>query len=144
MQQLLRRTGMLSMAAVSIFLLCGDTAPQTCNTQPVTNDHLGRDVALVGVALGAVIVTTVVLVHNHNASHRLKGCVTSGPGGLKLTTEDHKSYSLAGDVHGTKIKRAKGDTSDQTFTVESLSKDYGVCKIALSAPASAATASTAF
>ena len=135
------------MGALTV-LLCGFDGTQSCN-QPVV-DHTGRDVALVGVALGAVIVTSVVLVHNHNASHRLKGCVTAGPDGLKLVTDDKKSYLLSGalvtvkpgdlvKIHGDKVKRTKDATGDQTFMVETLTKDYGACKAILTpAPAPAA------
>ena len=136
MKRMFRFGGVLSMGALTV-LLCGFDGTQSCN-QPI-HDNTGRDVALVGVALGAVVVTSVVLVHNHNASHRLKGCVTAGPDGLKLVTDDKKSYSLSGDVvtvkasdlvkiHGNKIKKAKDATGDQTFMVETLSKDYGACR----------------
>jgi hypothetical protein len=96
----------------------------------------------VGVAAAAVItIGTVVLVHNHNSHHTIKGCVVSGPEGIQIQSgsgSDMKTYTLAGDpnikvgdlvkVHGDKVKKVKNSTDPQTFTVEKLNKDYGPCK----------------
>ena len=130
-----RRTGIFSMIAVSLFLFCGQTAPATCNTQigPSKGEVIG-----VGVAAGAVI-ATVVLVEVNHSHHTIKGCVFAGPNGVEIRTDNGtKTYTLAGDpnvkvgdlvkLHGTKIKKVKDSTGDQTFTVEKLNKDYGPCK----------------
>jgi hypothetical protein len=124
------------MVAVSLFLFCGQTAPATCNDAhigPSTGEVVGA-----GVAVGAIVVGTVVLVHVHD-SHIIKGCVFAGPNGVEIRTDNGtKTYTLAGDpnvkvgdlvkLHGTKVKKVKDSTGDQTFTVEKLNKDYGPCK----------------
>jgi hypothetical protein len=135
-----RTTGTLTLAALSLFLLCGQTAPVACKDQPAPS-HTGAEVAGVAVAAG-VVIGTVVLVHVHNSHHNIKGCVVSGPGGLEVRSgsgTDAKSYKLTGDtnvkvgdqvkLHGSKIKKDKNSTEDQTFTVEKLTKDYGACKV---------------
>lgn len=137
-----RRSGALSIAAVSFFLLCGDTAPQSCNSANSNFGSIGPskgEVVGAAVAVGAVVVGTVVLVHVHNEHHRLKGCVTNGPKGLQVTTPDgKKTWDLDGDVtkvrpgdlvqlHGSRIKRTADGQSEETFKVEKLKKDLGPC-----------------
>jgi hypothetical protein len=132
-----RRTGIFSMVAVSLFLFCGQTAPATCNNAqigPSKGAVIGTGVAVVGV----IVIGTVVLVHVHNSHHNIKGCVVAGPKGVEIRTDDSKNYALTGDtnvkvgdlvrVHGSKIKKVKNSTDDQTFMVEKLNKDYGPCK----------------
>jgi hypothetical protein len=135
-----RRTGIVSMIAISLFLFCGQSVPPvSCNKPigPSTGEVIG-----VGVAAAAVItIGTVVLVHTHNSHHTIKGCVVSGPAGIQIQSgsgADMKTYTLAGDpnikvgdlvkVHGDKVKKVKNSTDNQTFTVEKLNKDYGPCK----------------
>ena len=133
-----RRTGIVSMIAVSLFLLCGQTAPVECKGSigPSTGEVVGVGVAAVGV----ITVGTIVLVHVHNSHHNIKGCVVSGPSGIQIksgTGSDMKTYTLSGDtnvkvgdlvkVHGSKVKKVKNSTDDQTFMVEKLNKDYGPC-----------------
>ncbi len=135
-----RQAGILSLAAVSIFLLCGDTAPASCNQTrigPSTGEVIGVGVAAVAV----VVIGTVTLVHVHNSHHTIKGCVVAGSNGVEIRTsgEGPKTYKLTGDtnvkvgdlvkVHGDKVKKVKGSTDDETFTVEKLNKDYGPCKV---------------
>jgi hypothetical protein len=126
------------MAVLTAFLCCGATAPQGC--QP--SGHIGpsgAEVAGVGIAAGAAI-AVVVLIEVHHVHHTMKGCVFAGPNGLELQTQgDGKTYALAGDTakiragdlvrfHGSKVKKAKDSTGDQTFSVEKISRDYGPCK----------------
>jgi hypothetical protein len=134
-----RRTGIASMIAVSLFLFCGQTAPVACTQQrigPSTGEVVGVGVAAVGV----IVIGTVVLVHVHNSHHTIKGCVVAGPAGVQIqsgTGSDMKTYTLSGDtnvkvgdlvkVHGSKVKKVKNSTGDQTFLVEKLNKDYGPC-----------------
>ena len=134
-----RRTGILSMIAVSLFLFCGQSAPVACNQQqigPSKGEVIGVGVAAVGV----VVIGTVVLVHVHNSHHTIKGCVVAGLSGVQIqsgTGSDMKTYTLSGDtnvkvgdlvkVHGNKVKKVKNSTDDQTFIVEKLNKDYGPC-----------------
>ena len=134
-----RSTGIVSMIALSSFLLCGATAPTNCHESigPSTGEVVG-----VAVAIGAAIVVTVVLVERNNSHHTVKGCVTSGPGGIQVQNEsDKKIYILAsspanvkvGDrvkLHGKREKQDKATPGTQEFVVEKLSKDYGPCKVA--------------
>lgn len=141
-----RRTGTISMIAVSLFLFCGQTAPVACNEGsigPSKGEVIGVGVAAVGV----VVIGTVVLVHVHNSHHTIKGCVVAGPSGVQIQSgsgSEMKIYTLAGDtnvkigdmvkVHGNKMKKTKNSPDDETFTVEKLNKDYGPCSVAPSSP----------
>jgi hypothetical protein len=132
-----RRTGILAMIAFALFLCCGQATPaygqlQFGNIGPSKGEIVGA-----GVAVGAIVVAVIVVVHIHN-SHILKGCVVAGPNGRELRTGNgEKTYALSGGqdlkagdlvkLHGTKVKKAKGD-AEQAFTVEKLNKDYGPCK----------------
>jgi hypothetical protein len=133
------KTGIVSMIALSSFLLCGASAPTDCKGSfgPSTGEVVG-----IGVAIGATIVIgTVVLVHVNHSHHEIRGCVTSGPNGLQVENEsDKKIYTLIGvpsnvkvgdivKVHGDKEKQAKGSPANQDFKVEKMSKDYGPCKV---------------
>ena len=137
-----RQAGILSLAAVSIFLLCGDTAPASCNKSQSQIGPSAGEVYGVGIAAVAVVVIgTVTLVHVHNSHHTIKGCVVAGSNGIEIRTSGDapKTYKLAGDtnvkvgdmvkVHGDKVKKVKGSIDDETFTVEKLNKDYGPCKV---------------
>ena len=136
-----RRTGIVSMIAVSLFLFCGQSAPVACNAPQQQIGPSKGEVIGVGVAaVGVIVIGTVVLVHVHNSHHTIKGCVVAGPSGVQIksgTGSDMKTYTLSGDtnvkvgdlvkVHGSKVKKVKNSTDDQTFIVEKLNKDYGPC-----------------
>jgi len=143
------RNGIISMLALSSFLLCGANSPTTCTS----SGHIGPSNAeVVGalVGVGAVIVVgTVVLVEVNKSHHTIKGCVTAGPNGVEIENEsDKKSYLLVGDpskvkvgdivrLRGTKEKKQKGSTGTQNFIVTNMNRDYGPCKAAPTAAASA-------
>ncbi|HZL26790.1 MAG TPA: hypothetical protein VFC39_09690 [Acidobacteriaceae bacterium] len=136
-----RRTGILSMIAVSLFLFCGQTAPVACNqSQQQIGPSKGEVIGVGVAAVGVIVIGTVVLVHVHNSHHTIKGCVIAGPAGVQIqsgTGSDMKTYTLSGDtnvkvgdlvkVHGSKVKKVKNSTGDQTFMIEKLNKDYGPC-----------------
>lgn len=137
-----RRAGTVVAMAVVSLICCGFAAPTTCNT---SNERIGpsnAEVAGVAVGVGGGIVAAVVLVEVHHSHHTLKGCVFSGPNGLEVQTQnDKKTYTLAGETasikagdmvrfHGSKVKKVKDSSGDQTFTVQKISKDYGPCKVA--------------
>jgi hypothetical protein len=95
--------------------------------------------AIAGVAGIAVVGTILAVNHSH---HTLSGCIFDGPGGLRLQTSDSKIYTIEGDavslkagdkvkLHGSRVKKAKGYTGDQAFTVQKLSKNYGPCHVTL-------------
>jgi len=61
-----------------------------------------------------------------------------------------KTYALVGatgdikvgdlvQFHGTKVRKVKNSTGDQTFAVEKISRDYGPCTLKPGAPANAAS-----
>jgi hypothetical protein len=94
----------------------------------------GVIIALVGV--GALIGVGVYFALHHG--HSLKGCASSGPGGMQLLNDsDQQTYALAGDVDGIKPgnrvrvagskKKLAGD--NRQFVTSKLSKDYGPCTI---------------
>lgn len=107
--------------------------------------------AAVGIGAAAAV-TVVVIVEVHRSHHTVKGCVSSGPNGFQVQTQDDlKTYALAGDTanitvgdlvrfHGTKVKKVKGSAGDRTFTVEKISRDYGPCKVISGQPANAPVA----
>jgi hypothetical protein len=109
----------------------------------------GGQITAAAIGVGAVVVGTVVLIEVHHSHHTVKGCVFSDQNGLQVQTQDDmKTYALAGDTanikvgdlvrfHGTKAKKVKGSTGDQTFTVEKISRDYGPCKLNSGQPANA-------
>src|SRR6202034_2231950 len=99
----------------------------------------GVIIALVGV--GVLIGVGVYFAVHHG--HSLKGCASSGPGGMQLLNEsDQQSYALAGDVNRIKTGnrvRVSGNKQKPTgggrkFVATKLSKDYGPCKIQPSTP----------
>jgi hypothetical protein len=139
----------LAVAAIAVIsLLCsGAAGPVQCQEKqigPSTGEVVGT---IAGV--GAVVVGTVVLIEVQHSHHTVKGCVFAGPQGLEVQTQnDLRTYVLDGDTasvktgdlvrfHGSKVKKVKDSTGDQTFTVEKISRDYGPCHAApnTSAPA---------
>jgi hypothetical protein len=129
-----RRKGIVSMVALTSFLFCGMTAPQGCD-----NNNNGHGTAIAVTAVVAVGVTAAVIIAVHSSHHNLKGCAYSDKDGLHIKDGDTtKDYVLTGatpnikvgdvvKVHGSKVKKNKGEAGDQTFVVEKLSKDYGAC-----------------
>jgi hypothetical protein len=137
-----RRTGIVSILCLTVFLLSGATAPQSCtNSQPLSIGPSKGEVIGAAVAVVAVItVGTVVLVEVHKSHHTIRGCVTAGPAGLQvIDTEHSRTYNVTGvttnvkvgDVvrlHGNKQKKIKGEPG-QSFVIQKIGKDYGPCKI---------------
>ena len=90
-------------------------------------------IALVGA--GVLIGVGVYFAVRH--AHSLKGCASSGPGGMQLLNEgDKQTYSLAGDVDeikaGNRVRvsgnKKKSTGNSRQFVATKLSKDYGPCK----------------
>ena len=99
----------------------------------------GVIIALVGV--GALIGVGVYFAVHHG--HSLKGCASTGPGGMQLLNEsDQQTYALAGEVDEIKAgdrvrvsgKKQKPTGGGRQFVATKLSKDYGPCKIQASTP----------
>ena len=133
----------IAFAALTALLCSGSTSPATCQSSGSIGPSEGEVVgAAVGVGAAIAVVTVVAVDHSH---HTLKGCVFTGPNGLRLQTSDSKVYAIEGDAasikagdkvkfHGSKVKKTKDSSGDQVFKVEKVSKDYGPCQVNL-APA---------
>jgi len=136
------RRGGVALVALASFVCSAVGGPVGCQAGQLKNESFGPtagEVAAVGVGVGAAVVVTVVLVNR--AHHTVKGCVFAGKDGPEVRTQDNsKAYALAGVTqnikvgdlvrfHGSKVKKAKGSTADQTFTVQKISKDYGPCTL---------------
>jgi hypothetical protein len=141
---MIRRSGLISMLALTSYLFCGFSQPNSCNNK---GSGIAPVVAIASVAIAAAVIIPVVIVHNH---HNLKGCVTTGGSGLEVVQDDAKAFTLVsppadlkvGDsvhLHGAKIKAKKGSKDGPTFVVDKVTRDYGPCKV----PATAAAASAA-
>ena len=114
---------------------------------PSSGEVAGVIAGIAGVAGGITIGTVVAVNHAH---HTVKGCVSTGPNGLQLESSDKKTYSLVGKtadvkpgdlvkMHGKKEKKHKGNTGNQDFLVEKVTKDYGPCKVLTAATATPST-----
>ncbi len=138
------------MIALASFVCCAVGGPEGCQSSQLKNESFGPTAGeVVGIAagVGAAVVVTIVLVNR--AHHTVKGCVFAGKDGLEVQTQDNmKTYALAGvtenikagdlvQFHGSKVKKVKDSTGDQTFTVQKISKDYGPCTLKPGAAANA-------
>jgi hypothetical protein len=94
--------------------------------------------AIVGIAgVGAAIGIGVYYAAHHG--HRLTGCADSANGELQLHNDaDHKTYMLIGETtaikpgHQFRVSGKKNKTNSAvfgSFMVETVSKDYGPCKM---------------
>jgi hypothetical protein len=112
--------------------------------QPARADTLKTDaieVIIAAVAIGAAIGVGVYFLVRRPPS--LHGCVTSAPSSLTLLNEsDQQTYDLIGDTSAVKAgeivkvsgKKKKDSSGKRYFLVEKLSKNYGACRVAPSAP----------
>jgi hypothetical protein len=145
---------MVAIALASL-VCCVSVGPTAC-TNGVGQSSSGSlgptrteiTAAAIGISAAAAV-TVVAIVEVHRSHHTVKGCVSSGPNGFQVQTQDDsKTYALAGDTanikagelvrfHGTKEKKVKGGTGNRTFTVERVSRDYGPCKVNSGPPANA-------
>ena len=106
---------------------------------PMNSPSNGEVIGIGVAAVAVVVIGVVVLVEVNKSHHTIKGCVSSGPGGLEVLNEsDKKVYALMGvppnvkvgdviKVHGKKEKQGGA----QEFVVEKMSRDYGPCKAAV-------------
>jgi hypothetical protein len=152
-----RRTEKIIAIALASLVCCVSVGPTACtNGLNDKNFSFGPTrgqitAAAVGISAAAAV-TVVVIVEVHRSHHTVKGCVSSGPNGFQVQTQDDaKTYALAGNTanitvgdlvrfHGTKEKKVKGSAGDRTFTVEKISRDYGPCKVISAPPANAPVA----
>jgi hypothetical protein len=111
------------------------------NSLPTNGEvYTGAIAILAVVGAGAGIGIYFLVHHNHN----LTGCASVTPDGLRLRTDgDQQSYSLVGEiaaikpgdrvrVSGKKQRREAAGT--QSFLVEKVAKDFGVCRVQPATP----------
>jgi len=142
-----RRSEKLVAIALASLVCCVSVGPTAC-TNGVGQSSSGSigptrtEITAAAVGIGAAAAVTVIAIVEVNRSHHtVKGCVSSGPNGFQVQTQDDaKTYALAGNTanitvgdlvrfHGTKEKKVKGSAGDRTFTVEKISRDYGPCTV---------------
>ena len=140
-----RREGIVCMTGLSAFLLCGASSPTKCNSGQIGPSNGEVYGIAAGVAAG-VTIGIVVLVEVHKSHHQIKGCVSSGPGGLQVDNDsNHKIYALTGVSSNVKVgdfvrvncnkeKQQKGSSAIREFQVEKMSRDYGPCKVPTTQP----------
>lgn len=110
------------------------------SARPAKADSIQNDA--IAAVVGIVVVTTAVvltIVYFARKPPTIRGCASSGPGGLTLINEgDQQTYLLTGDVAGIKPgdrvkvsgKKAKSNPpANRTFIVEKQARDYGACKV---------------
>jgi hypothetical protein len=95
-------------------------------------------IGIVAVA-AALVVITVVVVHEWTKKRRITGCVNSGENGMSVTDEkDKRIYALSGNTEGIKPgdqvtlqgKKAKPKGANAPFAweVTKETKDFGACQ----------------
>lgn len=122
--------------ALSVVLVIPAQAADSLTTQ-VNEIVIG--VVAAAAAVGALIITVLVLHHNKSGSETITGCVTSGESGMSIIDEkDKKTYALSGDtagikpgdrmkVQGKKVKLADPG-KNLGWEATKVAKDYGVCQ----------------
>jgi hypothetical protein len=132
-------------------LICVSLTPANAAGPPrhhAALDGLGTDAKTTLVVAALIAAAAAIGVGVYLAvrqGHTVKGCVAAGGGGLELQTESGQSFVLlgaragikAGDrikVTGSRKKRVSGVSEKQSFVVEKLDKDYGVCTVAPARP----------
>jgi len=109
---------------------------------PTQADQLGDDArnAVIGIVAVAValVVITVVIVHESRKKRTVTGCVTSGANGMSVTDEkDKRIYALSGNtadikpgdrftLHGKKVN-PKGANAPLSWQVNNEINDLGAC-----------------
>jgi hypothetical protein len=132
---------------IAIFLLCVLLLPNKAPAEgPGMSVETAAGLIIAGVAVAGAAIGIGIYYSVSHSHHSIKGCAVSGPNGLELQNEgDHQTFLLLGittdvkpgdvvSLKGKKTKAAKGSTSDPTFVVEKLAKNYGACKVAPAKP----------
>ena len=107
---------------------------------PNSLDNVGRDIVLGIVAVAvALVVITVVIVHESRKKRTVTGCVASGENGMSVTDEkDKRIYALSGNTAGIKqgdrvtLQGKKANPKDANaplaWEVRKETKDFGTCQ----------------
>jgi hypothetical protein len=122
-----------------ILALCVALAiPTQAATDSLTNLRNNVIIGIVAVS-AALIVITVVIVHESRKKRTVTGCVTSGANGMSVTDEkDKRIYALSGNMadikQGDRVtlqgKKAKptGANAPPAWEVSKETKDFGACQ----------------
>jgi hypothetical protein len=123
--------------AVLIVGLCMALATPT-RADTISNDARNVVIGIVAVSV-ALVVITVVIVHESRKKRTVTGCVISGANGMSVTDEkDNRIYALSGNtsdikpgnrvtLHGKKVN-PKGASAPLTWDVSKETKDLGACR----------------
>ncbi len=110
---------------------------------PAHADQLGDDIrnAVIGIVAVSValVVITVVIVHESRKKRTVTGCVISGANGMSVTDEkDKRIYTLSGNSADIKPgdrvtlqgKKAKpnGANAPLAWDINKETKDFGACQ----------------
>jgi hypothetical protein len=110
---------------------------------PAHADQLGDDIrnAVIGIVAVSValVVITVVIVHESRKKRTVTGCVISGANGMSVTDEkDKRIYALSGNSADIKPgdrvtlqgKKAKpnGANAPLAWDINKETKDFGACQ----------------
>jgi hypothetical protein len=122
---------------VLIFALCMILAIPTQADQ-LNNDIRNIVIGIVAVS-AALVVITVVIVHESRKKRTVTGCVISGANGMSVTDEkDKRIYALSGNtsdikpgdrvtLHGKRVN-PKGASAPLAWDVSNETKDFGACQ----------------
>ena len=114
--------------------------PCPLRQQPNSLDNMARNIIIGIVAVSAaLVVITVVIVHESRKKRTVTGCVTSGANGMSVTDEkDKRVYALSGNTadikQGDRVtlqgKKAKptGANAPLAWEVNKETKDFGACQ----------------
>jgi hypothetical protein len=103
----------------------------------------GKTAGVIIAIVGAVALIGVGVYFAVHHGHSMKGCASSGPGGIDLLNDrDQQTYALTGDVDGIKAgnrvrvsgNKKKAAGGGRQFIATKVSKDYGPCKIQPATP----------
>jgi hypothetical protein len=122
---------------VLIVALCVALAIPT-RADTLSNDARNGIIGIVAVS-AALVVITVVIVHESRKKRTVTGCVTSGANGMSVTDEkDKRIYALSGNtsdikpgdrvtLHGKKVN-PKDANAPLAWEVNKETKDFGACR----------------
>jgi len=108
--------------------------------QPNSLDNLARNVVIGIVAVSAaLVVITVVIVHESRKKRTVTGCVASGANGMSVTDEkDKRIYALSGNTADIKPgdrvtlqgknAKSKDAKAPLAWDVNKETKDFGACQ----------------
>jgi len=108
--------------------------------QPNSLDNLARNVVIGIVAVSAaLVVITVVIVHESRKKRTVTGCVISGANGMSVTDEkDKRIYALSGNTADIKVgdrvtlqgknAKSKDAKAPLAWDVNKETKDFGACQ----------------